>query len=54
MFLLEEAKICRGLAVDFEGKAEGSFLMKAAHAFEELAVPTGRSKRAPRDSIRLF
>lgn len=48
MFLLEEAEICRGLAADFEGKAEGSFLLKAAQAFEELALdgalwlPTGQ------------
>lgn len=38
MFLLEEAQICRGLAAAFEGKAENSFLLKAAQAFEELAL----------------
>ena len=60
MFLLEEAEICRGLAADFEGKAEGPFLLKAAHAFEELAVdgilwlPAARLNRAPRAGTRLF
>ena len=38
MFLLEEAQICRGLAAAFEGTAERSFLLKAAQAFEELAL----------------
>lgn len=60
MFLMEEAQICRGLAVAYEGKAEGSFLLKAAQAFEELAGsgapwhPTRRTDKAPRDDIRLF
>ena len=38
MFLLEEAQICRDLAVAFKGKAERSFLLKVAQAFEELAA----------------
>ena len=38
MFLLEEAQVCRGLAAAFEGKAESPFLLKAAQAFEELAL----------------
>ena len=59
MFLLEEAQICRGLATVFDGKAEGSFLLKAAQAFEELAVngapwqPTGNSIKSPSDGSRL-
>jgi hypothetical protein len=36
MFPLEEAEHCRSLAFSFEGKAEASFLLKAARAFEEL------------------
>lgn len=60
MFLLEEAQICRDLAVAFEGKAERSFLLKVAQAFEELAAHgapwqrTGQSDNAPRNGIRLF
>jgi hypothetical protein len=38
MFPLEEAEHCRRLACAFEGKAEASFLLKAAQAFEELAA----------------
>ena len=38
MFPLEEAEHCRRLAFAFEGKAEASFLLKAAQAFDELAA----------------
>ena len=64
MFPLEEADHCRSLACAFEGKAEASFLLKAAQAFEELAAhgsPWHRaserinSQRKPSASaIRLF
>lgn len=60
MFLLEEAQICRDLAAAFEGKAENSFLQKAAQAFEELAMDgapwqeTRESNNVPTERIRLF
>ena len=60
MFLLEEAEICRGLAAAFEGKAESSFLQKAAQAFEELAMRgapwqvTRQSNNVPGERIRLL
>jgi hypothetical protein len=60
MFLLEEAQNCRDLAVAFEGKGERSFLLKAAQAFEELAMAgtpwqvTRQSNKGPRERIRLF
>lgn len=38
MFLVEEARVCRSLAAAFEGRAEASFLLKAAQAFDDLAT----------------
>ena len=54
MFLIEEARRCRSLAVAFEGRAEGSFLLKAAEAFEELASCGAPLHSAPEalDAVR--
>jgi len=38
MFLIEEAQSCRRLAVFFEGRREGPFLLNVALAFEDLAA----------------
>ena len=63
MFPSEEAEHCRSLAFAFEGKAEASFLLKVAEAFEELAAHGSRWRARERmdslskssgEGIRLF
>jgi hypothetical protein len=46
MFLIEEAQICRRLAVFFEGRREEHFLLNVALAFEDLAADGLASKAA--------
>ena len=46
MLLIEEAQICRRLAVFVEGRREGPFLLNVALAFEDLAADGSSSKAA--------
>ena len=46
MFLIEEAQICRRLAVFFEGRRERPFLLNVALAFEDLAADGFSSEAA--------
>ena len=52
MFPSEEAEHCRSLAFAFEGKAEASFLLKVAEAFEELAAHGSRWRAAKNGQSR--